>query len=187
MEDVRASAQVMLVDAIRHGTTTLIDHHASPNAIEGSLDVIAEAVDAIRPAGRAVLRSHRPGWPGEGHWRASQENVRFIERCRREQVAGGRVAATFGLHASLTLSDATLDACRQAAPSRPASTSMSPNTSQTNTTAWPNPALRVVDRLNRHGILGPQTIVAHAVHIDPREAGLLAEAGPGSRTSRART
>jgi cytosine/adenosine deaminase-related metal-dependent hydrolase len=36
-EDVRYSALVCLVDAIRHGTTTLVDHHASPNAIEGSI------------------------------------------------------------------------------------------------------------------------------------------------------
>ena len=35
---------VCLVDAIKHGTTTLIDHHASPSALEGSLDQIAEAV-----------------------------------------------------------------------------------------------------------------------------------------------
>jgi len=34
LEDVRASAEVCLIDAIRHGTTTLIDHHASPNAID---------------------------------------------------------------------------------------------------------------------------------------------------------
>ena len=45
MDDVRYSALVCLVDAIKHGTTTLIDHHASPNAIDGSLDVIADAVD----------------------------------------------------------------------------------------------------------------------------------------------
>ena len=31
LEDVRYSALVCLVDAIRHGTTTLIDHHASPH------------------------------------------------------------------------------------------------------------------------------------------------------------
>ena len=43
-EDVRYSALVCLVDAIRHGTTTLIDHHASPSAIDGSLDIIAGAV-----------------------------------------------------------------------------------------------------------------------------------------------
>ena len=42
---IRYSALVCLVDAIRHGTTTLIDHHASPNAIDGSLDMIAGAVE----------------------------------------------------------------------------------------------------------------------------------------------
>lgn len=42
---VRMSALVSLVDAVKHGTTTLIDHHASPNFIEGSLDVIADVVD----------------------------------------------------------------------------------------------------------------------------------------------
>jgi cytosine/adenosine deaminase-related metal-dependent hydrolase len=45
LEDVRYSALVCHVDAIKHGTTTLIDHHASPNAIDGSLDVIGETVD----------------------------------------------------------------------------------------------------------------------------------------------
>ena len=44
-EDIRYSALLSLADAIKHGTTTLIDHHASPNAIDGSLDIIAEAVD----------------------------------------------------------------------------------------------------------------------------------------------
>ena len=45
-QDVRYSALVMLVDAVKNGTTTLIDHHASPNTIGGSLDVIADAVDS---------------------------------------------------------------------------------------------------------------------------------------------
>jgi cytosine/adenosine deaminase-related metal-dependent hydrolase len=43
LEDCKTSALVALVDAIRHGTTTLIDHHASPTHIDGSLDVLAEA------------------------------------------------------------------------------------------------------------------------------------------------
>ncbi|RIK16429.1 MAG: hypothetical protein DCC52_17715, partial [Chloroflexi bacterium] len=45
LEDSKYSALVCLVDAIKHGTTTLIDHHASPNAIDGSLDAIADAVN----------------------------------------------------------------------------------------------------------------------------------------------
>ena len=34
-EAVKYSALICLIDAIRHGTTTLIDHHASPNCIDG--------------------------------------------------------------------------------------------------------------------------------------------------------
>ena len=34
----------------------------------------------------------------------------------QDHIAGGRVSATFGLHASLTLSDDTLEACKLAAP-----------------------------------------------------------------------
>jgi putative selenium metabolism protein SsnA len=175
-EDIRYSALVMLVDAIRHGTTTLFDHHASPNAIDGSLDVIAEAVDQ---AGlRAVLCYEVTDRDGEAKSRAGiQENVRFIQRTRQEKVAGGRVAATFGLHASLTLSAETLDACREAAPEN---TGFHIHVAEHEVDEYDSlskSGTRVVDRLIRHGILGPQTIVAHAIHIDAREAGLLAETG----------
>ena len=45
-DGVLYSALVCLVDAIRNGTTTLVDHHASPSDIDGSLDIIAGAVEA---------------------------------------------------------------------------------------------------------------------------------------------
>ena len=53
-EDVHYCALVCLLDAIKHGTTTLIDHHASPNAIAGTLDVLAAAVQ--QSGLRAVTR-----------------------------------------------------------------------------------------------------------------------------------
>ena len=87
--DVRASAEVMLVEAIRHGTTTLIDHHASPNAIDGSLDSIADAVD--HSGLRAVLCYEVTDRDGEQKAQAGiRENVRFIDRVRQEKPAEGR-------------------------------------------------------------------------------------------------
>jgi putative selenium metabolism protein SsnA len=175
-ENVRASALVMLVDAIKNGTTTLIDHHASPNALAGSLDVIAEAVD--QSGMRAVLCYEVTDRDGEDKAQAGiEENVRFIERTRREEVAEGRVAATFGLHASLTLSDRTLDACRKTAPE---SVGFHIHVAEHEVDEYDSlgkSGLRVVDRLERYAILGPNTIVAHAVHVDAREVGLLAETG----------
>jgi cytosine/adenosine deaminase-related metal-dependent hydrolase len=79
LDDVRYSALVCLVDAIKHGTTTLIDHHASPNAIDGSLDVIAEAVEL---AGlRACLCYEVSDRDGPARAQAGIfENVRFANK-----------------------------------------------------------------------------------------------------------
>ncbi|MDI6693795.1 MAG: putative aminohydrolase SsnA [Anaerolineales bacterium] len=175
-EDVRLSALVMLVDAIKHGTTTLIDHHASPNAIDGSLDLIAEAVN--QSGLRAVLCYEVTDRDGMEKSRAGiAENVRFLRRLSNERLAGGRVAATFGLHASLTLSEATLDACREAAPQGVGFHIHVAEHEADEYDSLAKSGKRVVDRLHDHGILGPNTIVAHAIHIDSREACLLAETG----------
>ena len=175
-DDVRTSALVMLIDAIRHGTTTLIDHHASPNAIDGSLDVIAEAVD--QSGLRAVLCYEVTDRNGpDGAQAGIAENVRFIQRCQNEQVAGGRVAATFGLHAGLTLSNETLMACRDAAPEE---TGFHIHVAEHEADEYDSLArsgLRAVDRLHWLGILGRRSIVAHAVHVDAGEIALLAETG----------
>ena len=173
-KDVRASALVMLVDAIRHGTTTLIDHHASPNAIEGSLDVIAGAVE--KSGLRAVLCYEVTDRDGEEKaLHGIAENVRFIERCRRESVAEGRVKATFGLHASLTLSEQTLERCRQEAPQGAGFHVHVAEHEADEYDSLAKSGARVVDRLSRHDILGPNTIVAHAVHVDAREIAELAQ------------
>ncbi|MFQ5693981.1 MAG: amidohydrolase family protein, partial [Nitrospinota bacterium] len=77
LEDVRLSALVGLVACLRNGTTTVIDHHASPSAIEGSLDVVA---DSFSKAGlRGVLCYEATDRNGEDGLRAGiAENVRFL-------------------------------------------------------------------------------------------------------------
>ena len=176
LEDVRSSALVMLVDAIKHGTTALIDHHASPNAIMRSLDVIAEEV--ARSGLRVVLCYEVTDRDGQSKAKAGiDENMRFIERLKREDFAGGRLAATFGLHASLTLSAETLDACRQAAPEEVGFHIHLAEHEIDEYDSLEKSGLRVVDRLKKHELLGPNSIVVHGVHIDAREIHLLAESG----------
>jgi putative selenium metabolism protein SsnA len=173
-EDIRLSTQVMLADAIRHGTTTLIDHHASPNAIEGSLDIIAAEVES---AGlRAVLCYEVTDRDGEAKMRAGmEENLRFLKACRQQPRS--LIRATFGLHASLTLSDASLDACRAALPAGVGFHIHAAESDADQYDSLAKSGLRVVDRLQRHGILGNLSILAHCVHVDAREAEILAESG----------
>ncbi len=42
-DDILLSAQLPLIDCIRNGTTTIIDHHASPSMRDGSLDLLEQA------------------------------------------------------------------------------------------------------------------------------------------------
>ena len=173
-EAVRYSALVCLVDAIKHGTTTLIDHHASPNFIDGSLDLIADAVD--KSGLRAVLCYEVTDRDGSEKASAGiNENVRFLRRLSSDPHP--RLAGTFGLHASLTLSGGTLQACRAAAPE---GTGFHIHTAEHEVDEYDSlikSNMRVIDRLQKHNILGPNTIAAHGVHFDGREMEILKETG----------
>jgi putative selenium metabolism protein SsnA len=164
------------VDAVKHGTTTLFDHHASPNFIDGSLDVIAEAVD--QSGLRAVLCYEVTDRGGDQKAKAGiKENLRFIERVSKEKPAEGRLGGTFGMHASLTLSEETLAACREDAPEGVGFHIHVAEHEVDEYDSLAKSGLRAVDRLHKHGILGPRTIVAHGIHIDAAEMALLAESG----------
>lgn len=173
-EDIRYSALVCLIDAIKHGTTTLFDHHASPNFIDGSLDIIGEAVE--QSGLRAVLCYEVTDRGGKEKAKAGiRENVRFINK-----VANAKpplLSAIFGLHAPLTLSNKTLDHCFS---ENPAGTGFHSHLSESR---WDG--IKTRDEGNgtptgwfkKHGILGPRSIVAHFVHSTKSEKGQIAESG----------
>lgn len=174
-EDVELSALVCLVDAIRHGTTTLVDHHASPNAIDGSLDIIG---DAVLEAGlRACLCYEVSDRDGAERAQAGiDENVRWIRKCQEQPNA--RLAGTFGLHAALTLSDETFEQVVAAAEPLGAGfhihAAEGPADPEYSVQTYGE---RTVDRLHRVGILGDKTIVAHAIEIDAWEMNTLRKTG----------
>ena len=93
LESVEVSGQIGALAALRCGTTTLIDHHASPNAIEGSLAALENGIAAV--GCRAVLCyeiTDRNG-PTEGH-EGLAENERYIQRCQER--SNGMFAALVG-------------------------------------------------------------------------------------------
>ena len=173
--DVQYSALVCLVDAIKHGTTTLIDHHASPNAINNSLDQIADAVELAGV--RAALCYEVTDRNGPAGAQAGiDENVRFLHSLKER--GSDLLAGTFGLHASLSLSNDTLAACVDAA--KDLNIGFHVHVAEHEADEYDSLykyGKRVVDRLADADILGPKSIVAHAIHIDPTEKALLHETG----------
>jgi putative selenium metabolism protein SsnA len=171
---VRSSALVMLVEAIKHGTTTLIDHHASPNFIDGSLDVIAESV---KEAGlRGVLCYEVTDRNGmEGAEAGINENIHFLESLNKEE--SGLLSGSFGIHASLSVSDKTLEACRKSLPSDTGVHIHVAEDGSDQDDSKIKSGMRVVERLQRHQLLGPKSIAVHAVHVDAKEMSILADTG----------
>lgn len=109
---LRASARLYVAESLLLGTTTLIDHHESPNFIDGSLDVLAEA--ALELGIRLITcygATCRNGGDEEG-CRGLDECARFIRRYKDHPHIRGMV----GLHASFTVSDDVVrgagDLCR---------------------------------------------------------------------------
>lgn len=175
LDDCYISALIPLVDAVRQGTTTLIDHHASPFAVEGSLDRLATAV---KEAGlRASLCYELSDRDGAGIARAGrEENMRFIRRCREDP--DPRLRALFGLHAAFTLTDSTLE--QAAAAGRELDSGFHIHVAEARSDQEFNIrqfGRRVVERLHHFGILGPKTIAAHCVHVNEAEMELLAGSG----------
>ena len=178
-DGVRSSAEVCLVDAIRNGTTTLIDHHASQSAIDGSLDIIGTAVE--ESGLRAALCYEVTDRDGPEAARAGvRENVRFARRVAQAQAGepesafATRLAATFGLHASLTLSDETLAACAGEADRFHIHVAEHPADEYD---SLAKAGQRVVARLQDFGITGPESIMAHCLHIDAWEMEILRDTG----------
>jgi putative selenium metabolism protein SsnA len=108
LESVEVSGQIGALAAVRCGTTTLIDHHASPNAIDGSLSVLENGISSV--GCRGVLCYEVTDRNGQvGSQQGLAENERYIIECRRR--AGGRFAGMVGAHASFTLEENSLVAC----------------------------------------------------------------------------
>ena len=172
-EDCYYSALVSCIDAIKHGTTTLIDHHASEGSVRGTLWEIEKAV--VETGLRASLCFELTDREGAQIARDGiAENAEFIAEKQLENSA--QIKALFGLHAAFTIGDATL--ARASEIGRELGSGFHIHTAEDRADqeqSLREYGMRVVERLHKFQILGPQTICAHCIHIDDHERELLAE------------
>jgi putative selenium metabolism protein SsnA len=168
-EDITLSAQIPLIECIRNGTTTVIDHHASPGHRDGSLDQIE---NAVRQAGlRASLcyEVSDRNKPGAG----IAENERFIKKIGK---GDGQIAAMMGLHASFTVSDETLEKCVGIAKDAGVGCHIHvAEDAADRKDSLDKYGVPTVHRLHNAGVSGEKSIFVHCVHIDEAEMDILAD------------
>jgi putative selenium metabolism protein SsnA len=167
-EDITVSAQIPLIECIRNGTTTIIDHHASPGMRDGSLDLIESAVRAAGLRSSLCYEVSDRNTPGGG----IAENERFIRKIGR---GDGQIAAMMGLHASFTLSDETLEKCTGIA--RDAGVGCHIHVAEDladREDSLEKYGVPTVNRLEKLGAAGEKSIFVHCVHIDDAEMDIIA-------------
>ncbi|MBN2639729.1 MAG: amidohydrolase family protein [Bacteroidales bacterium] len=163
-EMIEASALATAIACAKAGATFAVDHHASPNAVEGSLEIIANAFDRI----------------GVGHLLCYE----VTDRDGREKAELGlneteqylkKRQGLVGLHASFTVGDETMK--KAAALVEKFKSGLHIHVAedrydQDRTTA--DYGMKVVERLNAYNMLDhSKTILVHGLHLSDAERKLF--------------
>ncbi len=164
------SAISTYIECIKNGVTTVIDHHASYNSILGSLFQIAAAADHLQI--RTCLSYEVSDRDGRDKMKeAVNENVKFIEYANKQQ--SSMIQAMFGMHASFTLSDATIDYCKEQNVHGKGYHIHVAEGAYDQKHALANYGCSVVERLYKKGLLGVDSIAGHCIHIYQEDRELL--------------
>ncbi|PKN78574.1 MAG: chlorohydrolase [Candidatus Cloacimonetes bacterium HGW-Cloacimonetes-1] len=173
LDDVYVSAMVSIFDGIRHGTTTIIDHHASPFAVTGSLARIGDAVTecGIR-ANLCYEVSDRDGAAISAEGIA--ENAAWIKAVNAQP--NPMLKGLFGMHAAFTLGDDTLQKIADQVHSLNCGVHVHAAEAESDQIFNINHhGKRVIERFEDFGLINDKSIFAHGVYINPKEMLILAK------------
>jgi len=185
LEDARAAALLGAVEAVRAGTTCIVDHHYAPSDFESTLEV-AGAIESVGLRGvvaRAlagppsdVARSH--GLAGKLFAHTIDEEIAITRRCIAARPPGSRVAIWPAPH-NVVYTDQELIR-RAVALARETGTGWHAHCAS----AVRDPAvytaaygMRPVEWLHGEGLLGAGATLAHGIHLDDREVELVGATG----------
>ena len=175
MPILEASALSGCADALFAGVTSLVDHHAGPGAIEGSLSTIRSACEEVGIRGILCYETTDRNGP-EGARAGLAENTRFAAEIDDLRARGGRplVEAAIGGHAGFTVGDETLESLADAVGStgRGIHIHLAEDRYDAVDSRYRH-GLDLVERLDRVGALNPKGIIGHGLWLTPSEIEIM--------------
>lgn len=177
-ESTYYSSLICSLDAIASGTTSCVDHHASPCYIEGSLSTIAKGMEEIGVRGSTCFevtdRNRGMAEVEDG----VNENIRFAEEVDRRRANGEEVLceATIGGHAPFTIPDEGLKMMGDAM--EKTGRGMHIHVAEASyDSVWSHHfyGKDLAVRLDSFGLLTPKSLIVHGVHLSESEIALINE------------
>lgn len=170
-EVLAIAAKIGAMEAIRCGTTSVMDHNSSPSCIEGSLDVIAESLESVGL--RGVLSYEITDRNGrEDMLKGIEENRRFLSKGNPGQLVRGMV----GAHALFTLPSEALSQMADLMEEYGSGLHMP-------VAEAPYDASHchflfgkdLMERLDQFGLLNSHSLIVHGVHLSAKDLEILNE------------
>jgi len=164
--EIEASAYAAAADLIHSGVSTIFDHHSSQNFIKGSLAILKKVI--VDTAGMRGIFCHETSDRDGTQIESIEENIDFYKLNR-----SGTVAGMMGLHASFTLSDTTLREVSKVCDGKIPIHIHVAEGIEDEVYSINDYGLRVIERLDKHGLTIPNSIYAHCIHVDESEAEMI--------------
>ncbi len=179
-ESVYYSSLICSMEAVRQGTTGIVDHHASPSFIRGSLSAIAKGMEEVGVHGVTCYEVTDRNRGMQEAEEGVAENVRFAEEIDSRLTGGEEVLtdAMIGGHAPFTLPDEALALMGEAV--KKTKRGMHLHVAEDKyDSVWSHHMHGddIMTRLDRFGLLGPDTLLVHGVALSQKEVALLNERG----------
>jgi putative selenium metabolism protein SsnA len=172
-ESIYYSALVGAIEAVKFGTTTLVDHHASPNHVRGSLDLIKAGIAKVGLRGILCYETTDRGGMKKRDL-GLVENERFVI----ENANNARFRGTIGAHASFTLCNDSLRKIGELASMYDCGVHIHVAEDRADVMdSIENYNTDIISRLAALGLLRKKSIFAHGVHINQKQFARVEKSG----------
>ncbi len=170
------SSLICSIDAIMAGTTSCIDHHASPSFIRGSLETIARGMREVGLRGMTCYEvTDRNGGMDEVK-EGIKENIEFAKSVDEERKSGKKplVEAMMGGHAPFTIPDRGLELLKEACDETQRGIHLHVAEDKYDSVhSHHHYGLDIMERLDSFGLLSEKSLLVHGLHLSEKEVELL--------------
>ncbi|OQA92817.1 MAG: 8-oxoguanine deaminase [Elusimicrobia bacterium ADurb.Bin231] len=168
-EDIYYSSLIPLIECVKNGVTSIIDHHESQTFQIGSLDEIRKAVEKIGIRANLCMGV-------SDRYRKGQEGLDECDRFLKSlaDCPSDLVSSMVGLHAAFTVNNDIL--AKSVAIAKKYGVGMHIHCAEDisdQKDSVKKYKMRVVERLKKYGALGTKTALIHCIHIDEKEKKII--------------
>lgn len=176
-ESLYYSGLVCSLEAIKNGCSAVIDHHASPQYIKGSLSTLRKAFIKTGLRGMTCFETTDRNGGSREMWAGVEENIAFAHLIDREKKAGNEpylVEAHIGAHAPFTVTNEGLEMLREAMKSTGRGLHIhAAEDSYDVSHNHDKYSQDLIARLDHYDLINHQTLVAHGLYLSDNDIAIL--------------